>query len=102
MVKLLMRRLGSEVLSSVTGHASAAAQVSRGVQEGGGSRGRRQHRGERARPGRAVAVRRGRALHMRARARRHGSAARQHVLRLRRPAVVRQPAPYHHRHYAYK
>lgn len=70
-----------------------AAEVSCGVQERGAARGgrrRRQHRRQRARARRALAVRRGgRALHVRAGARRHGSAARQHVLRLRGPAVVR-------------
>lgn len=77
--------------------AGASAEVTGGMQQRGRARrrrrGRRQHGRQRAR-----ARRRGRrALHVRARARRHGSAARQDVLRLRRPAVVRQPAPHHHR-----
>lgn len=104
-VKFVLRELGSEMLSSVTWYAGrgGAAEVARCVQEGGRTSGRRQHRGQRARPGRALPVRRGgRALHVRARARRHGSPARQNVLRLRRPAVVRQPAPYHYRHHSYQ
>lgn len=87
-------RLSSDVAGQ--GQAATAAEVRGGVQQGRRA-GRRQHGGQRARAARAV--RRGRrALHVRARARRHGSAARQHVLGLRRPAVVGQPAPHHHRH----
>lgn len=78
------------------GEAAAAAEAARGVEEGGCRRRRRQHGRQRALSRGAVGLGRGgRALHMRARARRYGSAARQHILRLRRPTVVWQPAPHH-------
>lgn len=101
------RGLGSEewccVVARVAGQAQAgtAAEVARGVQEGGRARRRRRQHGRQralAGPRGAVGAAGGRALHVGASARRHGSPARQHVLRLGRPAIVRQPAPYHYCH----